>query len=478
MRAFWLALFVFTGCVPVDESVDGRPATRSVAPALGAADSLDSADFDCQIVARQASRQAQAPAFVERCDAEGRCTWLWRVTADANGSALEDGFEPALLYRGMDGQWYSVAGEAAGRADAGYTRFGFDVWEHTVGPSSSSTTGLSRFELPMIPYLQHPDGRRVFDHNRVREPASSYTLSGQNAFSLLDDPRVCAAEPVDAVIQFGADWQTTVLGELRGGGTVALVYDENRLPQCRSTHNGNPAWSLEGYLKSDGEVQSASMIDFPRTFGSGADPVAARFRLAAHAENLEIWFKNAAYAGGFCETFDSDFGRNHRFDVTPLAAPDWVGNATVTISRSASTPCESGQSLEQDFHFDTWARQRAAIASVCTEIYAAGVSDRASAGDVFDAAVEVRAAGQDAWVSYPMELDGRVGNNLRYHASLRGIDPFPMYGDRCPSVPYETDDSYMWVDVELRFVVNGAVVGDQTYAGRFTQYLDDTCRVP
>ena len=98
VRAVWFSglVVLLAGCVANDRA-DFDGASRSRAPMLGAADSLDNADYGCQIVARQAARVASSPSFVERCDAENRCSWVWRMTADATDTALQNGFDPAVL---------------------------------------------------------------------------------------------------------------------------------------------------------------------------------------------------------------------------------------------------------------------------------------------------------------------------------------------------------------------------------------------
>lgn len=463
-------LMLLVGCgEAVDSSSNARVAD---APMLGAADGMDGADYGCQVVARQIRRTVEPPGFVTRC-VDGTCSWAWRATVDVSDGALAEGASPGVLYQGMDEVWREVDGLPIRGVNAGMTRYGFDVFEGLVGPGSTSTTGLANYRLNLIPFLRFPDGRRVFDHNRLSDAGVSYGLGAETDYALLDDPRVCA-DGVDAVIRLGSDWGVEQLGELRGGSRVAVVYDSNRLSGCRATHNGNPAWMLDANVRFDEvDVATSSVIAFPDSWGTDADDLPVFFDVPSDATSLELWFKAASYAGSFCESYDSNFGKNYRFDVTPLAQPDWVGNATVTVSRAASHPCESGVDLSGGFDYGTWARSRAAVASVCTEIYAAGVTD-GQVGDVFDAKVEVRYAGTQDWVAVPMVFDQQVGNNVRYRASIRAMDPFPMYGGVCADVPVEHDDQQMWTTAELRFVVNGQAMGD-VYSGAFTQYVDLSC---
>jgi len=472
--AMILTVLSLTACVDSTE-VDEGNATRSIAPRLGAADSMDSADYSCQIVLRQATRRMDGGRFVERCGADGRCSWSWRATADVPLYALENGSTAHVLYQAISGDWLSVSGSAIGGAEEGFQRFGFDIYEGIVGPGSTSTTGLSRYTLSLIPYLQTADGARIFDHNRVVEPAGSYVLNAQNGLSVLDDPRICSPNPVDAVIQFSADWKQTVLGELKGGGSVAVVYDQNRSAECRATHNGNPAWTLEANVRaSGGDVQTASVIAFGQVYGSLADSVAGRFVIPDQASRLEIWFKNAAYAGGFCEYFDSNFGRNFGFDVASLKEPEWVGNTTFTISRSASSQCDSGVSVESGFTYDTWGRSRAAVTSICTQIYAAGVTERQETANAFRTELQVRYDHTTEWKSVPMAFEKSVANNAQYIASIRSVDPFPSYGSPCAAVPVQRDEHTMWTGADLRIAVNGQAQS-QTFRGTFANYIAPEC---
>ncbi len=469
-------LALFSAACGDSETVGEGNTTRSVAPRLGSADSMDSADYSCQIILRQATRRMDGGRYIERCAADGRCYWTWRATADVPSHVVENGSTAHVLYRASNGDWLSVDGVAIGGAEEGFQRFGFDIYEGTLSPGSTSTTGISRYTLPLIPYLQTADGQRIFDHNRVVEPSESYVLNATNALSILDDPRLCSSDPVDAVIQFSADWKQTVFGELKGGNSVAVVYDQNRSAQCRGTHNGNPAWTLEANARftPTGDVQTASVIAFNQRFGSEADSVSPKMVIPDDASKMDIWFKNAAYTGGFCESFDSNFGRNFSFDVAALKQPEWVGNTTFTISRSASSQCDSGTTVDGGFSFDTWGRSRAAVTSICTEIYTAGVSEKQETADAFRTELQVRYDGTTEWKSIPMTFEKSVANNARYYASIRSADPFPMYGSPCATVPVQRDEQSMWTGADLRIAVNGQPQA-HTFRGSFTQYLAPEC---
>jgi hypothetical protein len=60
----------------------------------------------------------------------------------------------------------------------------------TDGMSFSS---LNRTRLELVPFLRDADGNRWFDHNRNADPFTNYVLTLGNAWSIHDDPAVCAS---------------------------------------------------------------------------------------------------------------------------------------------------------------------------------------------------------------------------------------------------------------------------------------------
>lgn len=447
---------------------DDAQATQALGPRLGAADSFDSADRSCRIVARNAARQTSGPG------------WTYRVTADVALEELDAGAVPGVLYTSNHGSrdWWNVAGEKTVGAGPGFQRYAFELSEHLPGPGNVSTTGLSRLAIQFVPYLQTEGGGRVFDHNRIDDPLGSYTLRGDEAFGLRDDPRACAENPADAVLQFKPDWSVEQLGSLRGGGRVAVVYDQNRLPLCRATHNGNPAWNLDVTVRflPSGREETASVIRWRSTFGSQAEDVAAEFDIPTDTTRMHVWFKNSVYAASFCETWDSNFGDDFRFDVTPRTEPDWVGNFTTSISRATTAPCGDARPMGSSVSYDTWARQRATVASVCAEVYEPGVTDRGIT-DVFDAKLVYRWVGEDQWRQKEMTHDGLAGNNARYAADIRALDPFAYVFSGCPAVPYTVENGLMVATAEFYFEINGLRFGDggRPFDARFLQYTSSSC---
>ena len=110
-------------------------------------------------------------------------------------------------------------------------------------------------------------------------------------------------------LTFTADWREEASGSLVAGRKVRVVYDTERLPQCRGDFNGHPGWTITGFQSQDGgEAETFEAGGFSPSGGS-AEPV---FGLEEPGD-LEIWFQITNRWG--CSEYDSDFGANYHFDV-------------------------------------------------------------------------------------------------------------------------------------------------------------------
>ncbi|MEQ1504589.1 MAG: DUF6209 family protein [Myxococcota bacterium] len=293
-----------------------------------------------------------------------------------------------------------------------------------------------------------------------------------------DEPGAGArdAEPVELV--FGADWSEVASGPIVEGATVHVAYDPARLPQCRGVKYGNPAWAITAFWSIDG----GPVANFPVVLPSG--PVAATF-VAPAAGELSLWFAvNDAFG---CIAYDSNFGANYAFPVSSSSIePDWIGGAEVAISRAT---CDDGgpcafdlHPLEEGFRYDTWARQRAAIAGLYFRVWEPGVTDRDNPDLWLDLDVRVywRFAPDEAFQWDWVDLDRRVGNDARYVVLLRSIDPLPGWTVTdpadCPTFPLTVtaDGFYVETGIELYFTVNGVELrpeGGGTFTGTYQDYV-------
>ncbi|MCE9668505.1 DUF6209 family protein [Myxococcus stipitatus] len=94
------------------------------------------------------------------------------------------------------------------------------------------------------------------------------------------------------------------------GGTASVVYDVNRLTQCRGNINATtPGWTITGYYQfNGGPVQSFWVAGFSST----PNPPAPSIPLGARGD-LSVWFENTNRWG--CQAWDSNYGDNFHFTV-------------------------------------------------------------------------------------------------------------------------------------------------------------------
>jgi Family of unknown function (DUF6209) len=107
-----------------------------------------------------------------------------------------------------------------------------------------------------------------------------------------------------ATIRFLSDWSQEQDGDIRAGEPLQIQYDADRLPVCRSSRYGQPAWSIVAFLRfhPGGHEQSGSVASGPLTVNVPDD-----------ATNIEVWFLNSDQTG--CIAWDSRYGQNYWFDV-------------------------------------------------------------------------------------------------------------------------------------------------------------------
>lgn len=110
---------------------------------------------------------------------------------------------------------------------------------------------------------------------------------------------------------FHADFTQEASSALVEGDTVSVIYDESRLPDCRGTTSGNPAWTITGYWQLTGKHGAKETGSFT-VAGLNASVAAPSIPLTVDGE-LSVWFQNNNRWG--CNAYDSNFGDNWRFQV-------------------------------------------------------------------------------------------------------------------------------------------------------------------
>jgi hypothetical protein len=110
-----------------------------------------------------------------------------------------------------------------------------------------------------------------------------------------------------AIATFRADWSETVTGQIRAGRGLVVRYDIDRLPQCRETYNGSPAWYIDVVYRLDGGAAQSRTLT-----GPSGTAVPTTIDLASDTRRVELWFQVRGQRSG-CVAYDSDFGSNYAF---------------------------------------------------------------------------------------------------------------------------------------------------------------------
>lgn len=307
-----LLLLLLSACAEHRPTV--QRTTAAVAPRLGKADALDSADRSCRVVLRELARPVKDGGFETDCTS-GSCRYVWRGTVDL-AAALDAVLAVRVLYR-RSGQasWWSVDAQLSDAISPGFKRYRFAISEHLFGPGDPDA------EIEVVALVEFADGRRLFDHNRFSDDHENLRLTAQNGHASQD---TSACQSVVGRLTFHDDWATGQYGQLRQGGFLWLEYDIDRLSQCRGTHNGYPAWDIVATLRFSpgGQVVKASVRQLLTNHGIPTN-VAVDLPLVTtipqDATTVEIWFHNASGAGSSCQAWDSNYGANYRFAIQPDA---------------------------------------------------------------------------------------------------------------------------------------------------------------
>jgi hypothetical protein len=158
-------------------------------------------------------------------------------------------------------------------------------------------------------------GKNRFKVEQGSQPEVSPIVKAES--NAIQSPAVKALRR--ATIRFGPDWAHSCQGELVAGGSVIIEYDPARA-QMREVKDGVPSWGVQGFVKfmPAGEVVEAPVIEFPDGPGPVApNPQISKLAVAVPegATEVQVWFRNWTGAAGGREIWDSDFGKNYRFQV-------------------------------------------------------------------------------------------------------------------------------------------------------------------
>jgi hypothetical protein len=421
LLGFVLAPFLLTlaACDPAATAPD---AVASRAPALDRADGADQADHDCRVVLREVARLPNATwtGYEEACTGD-TCAWVFTGHVDVSKDAFPAGATVGVLYHlAGDPTWWEVPAAPVAGGRPGFFSHEFKLHEHLGLGDATDEATLAAARVEVIPFLARPDGGRLFDHNRRRGDFDSYAF-GQAEWWTIPEEAACA--PVVGTLGFQEGWQQSVGGALHAGGWLVVNYDLDRLPDCRGTHNGYPAWDTVASVRflPGGQLVEGSVRDFVTTNGTPttvATERALEVRVPTDATAVELWFHNYSGAGQSCDAWDSAYGANYRFDVLPPVddprcqdVERWTriygGTATCTpyavTAQGDADGCElyvSGIGHGYEGHYG--------IPFEWLEVY---LTVRPSEGDVLDAGLYVR---------YVDSRDGAVHQRLALGTPVDG----------------------------------------------------------
>ncbi|MEW5742076.1 MAG: DUF6209 family protein [Myxococcota bacterium] len=444
-------VLVLTACGPGDAVWEdwGEELELAEGPLLGA-DGQDAAERACHVVLREVTRGQN------NCISTG-CWWTFTGLVDVSAQAVAEGGKAYVLFKNLDATtWTKVSTTKVSGAPAGFVRYRFRLTKNTV-KDGMSATAYSRAKVEVAPYLLTTSGARLFDHNRLPGDFDTYALNEAGGWKVAPDASVCAPLPaVKPRLDFLSGWRTEQHGALVAGQPFTLGYALERLPDCRGTHNGYPAWDVTASVRfqPSGQVVEGSVRGFnsPSGVPNNSYAVAAPLdvRIPAGTTSLEVWFKNFTGAGSSCVAWDSNLGANYRFDVEPRAfAPvQWVGNAGSSFTRE----CSRRDGVPQTIALTSYLHQRACT-FVEVDVYVPGLTDgaREKPGALWAQAV-TKLDGQarpPTWLAFV----SRVGNDYRFHWELPRAELY--HGARWSTLEYTlrfSTDGVTWVEEPTRTV--------------------------
>jgi hypothetical protein len=290
-------------------------------------------------------------------------------------------------------------------------------------------------------------------------------LEQAGGWRIAADAAICGTDViVPRSLDFQSGFRTVQQGALVAGQPVQLTYALDRLPTCRGTHNGFPAWDLVAHVKFNpsGAVVSGTVRGFDAPNGvpsnAGAKSVPLAVNVPAGTTSLEVWFRNSSGAGMSCEAWDSNHGQNYRFPVsaTSPSRVEWVGNPGSSTSRV----CSRADGAPDSITLDSYLWQRACV-WIEADVYVPGLVDPSA---VF-AQAELKLDGV-AQPATDLQFIGVVGNDLRYRFEVPKSALY--YGPKWSVLEYGfrfSTDGRVWKRDQVRRVVRDASFCNPAWPG-------------
>jgi Family of unknown function (DUF6209) len=430
-------------------------------PLLGAG-GHDAADRGCQVVLRRVDRGETS------CTA-GLCWWTFQGTVDVSSAAVAEQAAPKVLFKSIDATSWSVASATATTgAPVGFVRYAFSLQQDTIRDGMSATA-YARANVQVVPFLLTSGGARVFDHNRVPGALDAYVVNQAGGWAIGEDAAACRGDVVEPrALDFQLGYRVQQRGAVVALEPLSITYAIERLPTCRGTHNGFPAWDLRAFVRFNpsGVVVDGTVRGFDAPNGvpnnAGAKGVPFVTTVPGGTTSLDVWFQNADGAGGSCVAWDSNFGHNYHFEVVaaPLPQVGWVGHAGSSFSRL----CQREDGVPATVTMDSYLQQRA-CAFVEVDVYAPQLTDwNRPAGWLF-AQAELERDGV-ALPTQDLSFVGRFGNDHRFHFEVPKSDLY--YGPKWQTFRYTlrfSTDGRTWLRDGPRTVVRDVSFCNPAWGG-------------
>jgi len=142
------------------------------------------------------------------------------------------------------------------------------------------------------------------------EGCEAYDSNYGSNFRFTVQPAGSASVPA---LVFQEGWLEYTVGTVKAGQPFVVDYDIDRLPECRLLYNGAPTWEVWVHYRFDNGVTGD--LSVTQVSGYSRFQVPVTLTAPVGARSVTLWFEN--WDRGYCRRWDSQYGANYRFDVSP-----------------------------------------------------------------------------------------------------------------------------------------------------------------
>jgi len=164
-------------------------------------------------------------------------------------------------------------------------------------------------------------------------------------------------------------------GDITQNETLTLIYDPDRLPNIRGTHNGFPSWDIIGTVRfhpgletySNSLVQKIKIVNGSHVLLHPPEPLPFKIEIPPDAMAVEMWFLNTGIFGE--QAWDSRYGQNYWFGVAQagpaqpvsfrtgaMRDPSMVNVLNWSVNKVRLPLGSEGSQLETHLSLTAWVR--------------------------------------------------------------------------------------------------------------------------